>query len=142
MTSSIPKALATRLKQQAGVRCGYCRTSALVTGQPLTVEHIVPIARGGLSDEDNLWLSCRRCNQYKGTQVEAVDPETGVLVTLFNPRHQVWREHFTWSGDGTSIIGLTPCGRATVIALRLNHPDLVNARRLWVSVGWHPPQDA
>ena len=42
--------------------------------------------------------------------------------------------------DKTEIIGKTPCGRATVIALRLNFEQAVNARKLWVSVGWYPPK--
>jgi hypothetical protein len=141
MTSVIPEVVYERLRNQAGPRCGYCRTSSKITGQPLTVEHIIPLARGGLSDEDNLWLSCRRCNEYKGPQVEAVDPETGDSVLLFNPRRQSWREHFTWSSDGTLIVGLTSCGRATVSALKLNNPDIVAARLLWAGVGWHPPED-
>jgi len=137
--AELPAELLTRLQRQAGNRCGYCRTSPLITGQPLTVEHIIPVARGGLSDEQNLWLSCRRCNEYKGTQINATDTDTGQQVSLFNPRQQSWREHFAWSGDGTRIIGLTPCGRVTVLALKLNNDDIVSARRLWVSVGWHPP---
>ena len=139
--ADIPDAVLARLRQEAGRRCGYCRTSSKITGQPLTVEHILPVTRGGSSDEGNLWLACRRCNEFKGAQVEATDPETGEAVRLFNPRHQVWREHFAWSGDGTRINGLTPCGRATSVALRLNNEDIVSARRLWVSVGWHPPQE-
>jgi hypothetical protein len=54
---------------------------------------------------------------------------------------RAWHEHVAWSGDGTQVIGLTPCGRATVLALKLNNDDMVVARRLWVSVGWHPPDD-
>jgi len=141
MTPDISKALFARLRRQVGLRCGYCRTSAVVVGQPLTFEHIIPRARGGASDENNLWLSCRRCNGHKGTRVEAVDPETGLVVALFNPRRQVWSEHFSWSGDGTRVLGLTPCGRATVFALQLNNPDIVAARLLWVAADWHPPQE-
>ncbi len=136
---SFSTTLYARLQSQVGHHCGYCRTSAKITGQALTVEHIIPVARGGSSDEENLWLSCRPCNQYKGARVEALDPETGALVALFNPRRQVWEAHFTWSGNGALIIGLTACGRATVVALKLNHPDIVAARLLWISVGWHPP---
>jgi hypothetical protein len=110
-------------------------------GQPLTIEHIIPVARGGDSRPENLWLSCRRCNQYKGAKIEEVDPETGQTVPLFNPRTQSWAEHFHWSGDGTLVIGLTAVGRATVHALRLNNPEIVPARRIWVSIGWHPPAD-
>lgn len=71
-------------------------------------------------------------------ETEAVDPSTGRIEPLFNPRRQRRQEHFTWSEDGTRIIGLTPCGRATVEALRLNRPLAVSARAVWVSVGRHP----
>ena len=43
--------------------------------------------------------------------------------------------------DGTQIVGLTDCGRATVETLRMNNPRIVRARRLWASVGWHPPTE-
>jgi len=42
---------------------------------------------------------------------------------------------------GLFIVGLTPTGRATVNAIRINRPELVNARRLWIQIGNHPPQD-
>jgi hypothetical protein len=63
------------------------------------------------------------------------------MVPLFNPRRQVWREHFAWTTEGDRIIGLTTIGRATVIALDLNRPSLVKARQVWVAAGWHPPKD-
>ncbi len=138
--AAISTARYNRLKQQIGVRCGYCRTSSVLIARPLTVEHLIPRSKGGTSDEQNLWLSCRSCNQFKGTQIEAIDPDTKMVVPLFNPRIQSWSEHFRWSTDGLMIIGLTPVGRATVIALKLNHEHIVESRRLWVSVGWHPPK--
>jgi hypothetical protein len=73
--------------------------------------------------------------------MDAADPESVKTVALFNPREQRWRDHFAWSDDGTSVIGLTPCGRATIVALRLNRPLAVAARRIWVSVNRHPPKD-
>jgi hypothetical protein len=60
---------------------------------------------------------------------------------LFNPRTEHWPQHFSWDGEGTRIIGLTPTGRATVEALKLNNPYIVSARRMWVLAGWHPPED-
>ncbi|MBI4675381.1 MAG: hypothetical protein HY741_27365 [Chloroflexi bacterium] len=53
----------------------------------------------------------------------------------------IWQDHFAWSMDSDRILGLTPVGRATVIALNLNRPSLVRARQLWARFGWHPPQD-
>ena len=66
--------------------------------------------------------------------------EKGENVALFNPRQQKWSQHFAWSEDGTKIIGLTACGRATVIALKLNNSLAVIVRRNWVKAGWHPPK--
>lgn len=89
----------------------------------------------------NLWLACRLCNNYKGTQTQAIDPLTNSKVKLFNPRKQKWSRHFAWTDDGTNIIGITACGRATTIALQLNNIYAVTVRQAWVSAGWHPPSN-
>lgn len=108
---------------------------------PMHIEHIVPLAAGGTSEEDNLWLSCPLCNGYKGAQTHCHDPETGADTMLFNPRLQQWQAHFQWSEDGQQIVGKTACGRATVVALKLNNEFLLRARRRWAMAGWHPPGD-
>lgn len=135
----ITASLKRRLTRQARSRCGYRLTSERLTGIPLAVDHIIPVAAGGLTEESNLWLACRPCNEFKGTQVQAQDPATSQVVSLFNPRTQTWHTHFAWSPDGTLVVGLTATGRATVAALQLNHDLIVEARRQWVKVGWHPP---
>jgi hypothetical protein len=61
-------------------------------------------------------------------------------VALFNPRTQVWSEHFCWSADGVYIHGITPTGRGTVVALQLNNELAVEVRRNWILAGWHPPE--
>ena len=108
---------------------------------PMTLDHIIPQAAGGPTTEENLWLACRRCNEFKGVQIHGHDPETEEVVSLFNPRYQTWNEHFEWSEEGIKILGKSPCGRATVIALQMNNPEILVTRRLWVSVGWWPPQE-
>ena len=94
----------------AGHRCGYCQSDELLTGIPLSTEHIIPIAAGGETVRENLWRSCRPCNELKGARTHAEDPETNERVRLFNPRTQLWSEHFRWDEDGALIIGLTPEG--------------------------------
>jgi hypothetical protein len=137
---TIPDDVRARVRAQAGDRCGYCRSpQRLVLGR-LEIEHIIPKAKGGPDDEDNLWLACRLCNNFKGTQTDSMDPETGQRVALFDPRRQRWPENFTWSSDGTGVLGLTPCGRATIVALQLNNVIAVMVRREWVAAGWHPPR--
>jgi hypothetical protein len=130
-----------QVRQDAGERCGYCQASELVTATELVVDHIRPRSAGGPTARENLWLICTRCNQFKGDKVDVIDPQTGNQVLLFNPRTQVWNEHFAWSEDGTEVMGRTACGRATIEALHLNRKLLVLVRRRWASVGWHPPAE-
>ncbi len=131
--------LRRQVRADAGSRCGYCHTPEAFTGMTLDIEHLVPEARGGPTIRENLWLACSRCNDFKSDRMDAVDPETGEPVSLYNPRTQVWTEHFTWSPDGTRILGLTASGRATVVALRMNNELIVAARRFWVEAGRWPP---
>lgn len=128
-----------QIAEEAKYRCGYCQTQEVVSGIPLTVEHITPKAKGGSDDSANLWLSCRLCNEKKGTLIEAMNPETGDLVSLFNPRTQMWADHFTWSEDGIRIIPKTIVGRMTIDVLSLNDELGVRARAIWVKAGYHPP---
>jgi len=137
----IPKALRERVAAQARHRCGYCLTSEAIVGTPMEIDHIIPESIGGQTEEDNLWLACSLCNDHKSDRIAALDPLTGEIVRLFDPRHQVWNEHFAWTAEGDRIVGLTPVGRATVVALNLNRPSLVKARQAWCVVGWHPPKD-
>src|SRR5262245_55934953 len=126
----IPVALRRKIREQAYARCGYCLCSEVLIGMSLELEHLLPLALGGKTTEENLWLSCRRCNEAKGKQVEARDPETLEAVALFNPREQRWEEYFRWSDDGAEIVGKNVTGRATVVALKLNDPIIVVTRRL------------
>ncbi len=137
----IPDALRQRVAEASRFRCGYCLTSQLIVGPLLEIDHIIPEARGGTSAEDNLFLACPMCNSHKADRHEAIDPETGVTVLLFNPRTELWDEHFEWIEEGAVIRGKTPKGRATVALLNMNHNDVVTTRRLWVSAGWHPPKN-
>ena len=141
MTPDIPRWLRERVGVQARFRCGYCLTSEPIVGTPMEIDHLIPRALGGSDDEENLWLACSLCNTHKSDRITAEDSLTGEAVRLFNPRTMSWREHFAWTEEGDRIVGLTPNGRATVVALNLNRSVLVIARRRWASVGWHPPAD-
>lgn len=140
MTSySVPRSLREEVRQRAGFRCEYCLTAEWLNGIESEIDHIIPRSTSGTSDSSNLCLAGTSCNGYKQARSSAVDPNSGEIVSLFNPRLQQWHAHFTWSDDATRIIGLTPTGRATVEALRMNHPLLVSARTIWVTTGYHPP---
>ena len=87
----ISRAVRGRVAQAAGEQCGYCRTPQHIIGHRLTIDHIIPEARGGKAVEENLWLACLACNQFKGARVRARDPITRRHVRLFNPRQQEWK---------------------------------------------------
>jgi hypothetical protein len=131
-----------RIRAEARNRCGYCLSPQNLVMARLEIEHIIPLAKGGTNDESNLWLACPICNSHKSDKTSAVDPETGETVPLFNPRAQKWSDHFRWSEDGIRILGLTPIGRASIIALHLSDdPDALEVRSYWVLAGWHPPTE-
>ena len=138
----IPVEVARRVREAARHRCGYCLSPQHLVMARLEIEHIVPLAAGGTSDESNLWLGCPLCNRAKGQQVTAVDPVTGEVVPIFNPRTERRANHFRWSADGLCIVGRTPTGRAPVAALNLDSDsDALLVRSYWVEAGWHLPTD-
>ena len=137
--SKIAAKLKTKIRRQAKNRCGYCILPQSLNPGWLEIEHILATANGGTDDEENLWLACRLCNGYKGSQKKAVDPKTGKKVSLFNPRKDDWNRHFEWKKK--RIAGRTACGRATVSALKLNNEIILPVRKKWIEAGWFPPKN-
>jgi hypothetical protein len=128
-----------RVIQRAQGCCEYCRCQVDFATQSFSVEHIIPLTHEGASSLDNLALACQGCNGHKYTKRTVEDPIDGAVVPLFHPREQKWHDHFRWSDDFTLIIGLTPTGRATVAALKMNRLGVVNLRRVLFALGEHPP---
>ncbi|HEX8920113.1 MAG TPA: HNH endonuclease [Pyrinomonadaceae bacterium] len=114
--------------------CEYCRAPEVVFNLPFEVEHIAPQSRGGVTAESNLALSCRSCNLYKSDYVSAVDELTRQEADLFNPRRDLWHEHFSIVEETGEIKGLSASGRATVSRLHINSPAQVEARKQWLQL--------
>lgn len=125
--------------ERAQYRCEYCQSWMNYATQPFVFEHIIPHSRGGDTTKENLALACGGCNGHKYNKTEAPDPLSGRMVPLYNPRQQRWQDHFSWNEDFTRVVGLTATGRATIKALRMNRPGVVNMRKLLRTVGKHPP---
>lgn len=118
--------------------CEYCLSQARFSMQSFSIEYIIPVNKGGMSEVENLALSCQGCNNHKYNKTEGYDPVSHCVVPLYNPRQQKWKEHFIWNEDCTMIIGTTPKGRATVIILHLNREGLVNLRNVLYKAKKHP----
>lgn len=135
----IPENLRLAIMSQFGHRCAYCQSQQRISGVRLTVAHIIPESLGGLTEQSNLCLACWDCNLNKAAKIAVYDPLSQEQIRLFHPQQQIWSAHFLWSKSGVSIMAQSAIGRVTIEAIRLNRPQLVLARELWVSVGWHPP---
>lgn len=140
MSTAVPKPLRAAVRERANGRCEYCQSAEIYCGYEFEVDHITPVATGGLTVLDNLALACSNCNAHKNARIQAPDPQTNALTNLFHPRRDRWDEHFAWGEDGTHISGLTDRGRATILALQMNNSTIVFARAFWVEYGVHPPK--
>jgi hypothetical protein len=107
-------------------------------GATFHVEHIRPTSLGGPSTLENLAWACPSCNLHKADRIEAIDPQNGDIVPLFNPRTDNWNNHFQW--DGYRVAPLTPIGRTTVAALSFNHPRRLRIREAEEFFGLFPPE--
>lgn len=139
MSNSVSAADKRFVAERAGYVCEYCFSQLRYSPDPFSVDHIVPVARGGFNNVNNLALACQGCNGFKFTATEAVDPITGETAPLYNPRRDRWSEHFAWNVDFTLILGITPIGRATVARLQINRPGVTDLRIVLRAFGRHPP---
>ena len=132
-------ALAQSVRMRAGSRCEYCRMSATLYRTAFHVDHVIAVKHGGPTILENLALACLHCNLHNGTDIASLDPATGALTPLFNPRTDSWSDHFTCSGP--LVVGRTAVGRATVRLLQLNDSLLVAVRDSLAGEGmWPPPE--
>lgn len=108
-------------------------------GAEFHIDHVIPTSKGGSDELDNLALACVSCNLSKSDRLSFVDSETSTAVAAFNPRLDDWNVHFRF--EAYQLLGLTPIGRATIEALKLNSPNRILIRKAEESLGLYPPDD-
>jgi 5-methylcytosine-specific restriction endonuclease McrA len=62
--------LRTFIKKRDDYKCCSCRNG--IENEPnllLEIDHILPISKGGLTNEENLQTLCWRCNRSKGSKI-------------------------------------------------------------------------
>ena len=92
--SHIGADLRREVTRRAANCCVYCLLNQDAVFFRFEIDHIIAEKHRGTSTSHNLCLSCPDCNAYKGSDIGSIDPVTGELTPLFNPRTQVWSDHF------------------------------------------------
>jgi hypothetical protein len=129
----VPSSVRDQVRLRAGARCEYCLLPDKYSSYGFHVDHIIPVNRHEGSDEMlKLAWACFRCNTTKAGDIASYDYEagTGLLTPLFNPRTQVWNDHFELAGP--LIIGKSSVGRVTVRILEMNSEKQLNVRQLLI----------
>jgi hypothetical protein len=131
--SYVSAALRRQVYDRAKGSCEYCWIPELAVLISHEVDHMIAEKHGGQTDEDNLALACTSCNKFKGSDLASIDPLNSEIVRLYQPRNDLWREHFQFqSGE---ILPLTAIGRVTVRLLQLNRSERVAVRRVLEQAG-------
>jgi len=137
MTSnSISTDLGKLVLQRASGCCEYCLIHQDYSIYTHEVDHIIAVKHGGVTTEDNLAFSCLSCNRYKGSDFATIDQLSQEIVPLFNPRRQVWNEHFFLKG--ARIEGRTQIGQGTARLLQFNLPNRMLERQVLISQNLYP----
>ena len=133
------EALVRLVWERARSRCEYCQLPQALTRLPCQIDHGIAVKHRGPTLAGNLALSCFACNNHKGPNIAGIDPISGKLTPLFNPRRHKWARHFRW--DGPVLRGQTAIGRATVAVLEVNLPYRVALRQALIEAAVFPARD-
>jgi HNH endonuclease len=139
MSRYIPADLRRLVSERANCLCEYCLSFEGYSAVKFQIEHIVSIKHGGLTVSENLALACIFCNLSKGTDVGTFLYGQHI-VRLFNPRTDLWKEHFEFFG--VQILPLTEIGEATVKILQLNDVERLTERQELSTYGLYPHPNA
>ena len=132
----IPAELRRLVVVRADRLCEYCLIHEDDTFFGCEIDHIVSEKHGGLTVPGNLAYACLACNRNKGTDLGSIWEPSGSLVRFFNPRLDVWSDHF--SLDGAIIRPITPIGSVTDRIFRFNDIERVLEREALLALGRYP----
>jgi hypothetical protein len=136
---ALPVALRRLVRERAAFRCEYCLLAEDDAYFPHEPDHVIAAKHGGATEASNLALACFDCNRNKGSDIASIDPDSGSLTPLFNPRTQSWQQHF--QAVAGRIATNTPIGRVTVAVLRMNLAVRVEVRGELAGLGrWPSPK--
>ncbi|WP_266367405.1 HNH endonuclease [Tellurirhabdus rosea] len=123
----ISPVLRQRVAERAFFQCVYCLFPEENTFFRHQVDHIISLKHGGTSEFANLAYSCWLCNSFKGSDIASIDWSNGQLFRFYNPRVDVWSEHFKL--NQLVIDPLSSIGAVTAAIFRFNDPERIEERK-------------
>ena len=133
----ISSKIRTQVWQRAFDCCEYCllhRETAFFTHE---IDHIISLKHKGKNILLNLALACYYCNRNKGTDIGSI--YKGQFIRFFNPRKDVWQEHFQLDLPTATIQSLSPIGEITATILGFNQVDRIIERQILIASNKYPP---
>jgi hypothetical protein len=79
----IPRKLREKVSADARRHCGYWLTREAIVGSPMEIDHLIPEALGGLTEEENLWLACSLIERVERIRVRTVKDNTFELAVTY-----------------------------------------------------------
>ena len=127
------KKLRQQVAKNADFKCEYCLTPEFFLATTFHIDHIRSIKHGGKTISQNLAYACPHCNQNKGSDIASYTEEDE-LVRLFNPRKDIWNEHFEVLESGI-ITPISSVGEATINTLSFNQLERIIFRKSLIEIG-------
>jgi hypothetical protein len=134
--SYVSAALRRLVTERAREQCEYCLFPQTASLFAFEMEHIIAEKHDGITESENLALSCPCCNRFKGSDLGSIDPQTQQLTPFFHPRRQQWSDHFRL--ESGTIVPLTPEGRVTAKILQFNLSERILEREQLSRIGAYP----
>jgi hypothetical protein len=126
--------------RRANHQCEYCLIDEQDTFLGCQIDHVIAEKHGGETIFENLAVACTLCNRAKGSDIATL--VDGALTRLYNPRVELWTDHFGIAKDQITILSKTSVGQATISLLEINTNDRLLERQTLNELGLYPPFDA
>jgi hypothetical protein len=136
MKQKVTDEMREKVRKRAEHRCEYCLLPERDGLIKFHVEHIRSSKHGGSDDLENLAYACPDCNLFKGTDLGTILGEDETFTRFFNPRKDVWEEHF--KVVDCTIYPNTEIGEATIKIFQMNKPERTELRQLFAEDGLYP----
>jgi len=126
MSRYVVESIRLFVAKRAGYCCEYCKIEEEISLYSFQIDHIISLKHGGKTEPENLAYSCFLCNNSKGSDVGTVLQPEMIFTRLFNPRIDIWSEHFVY--EDCNFYAITLVREATIKVLKLNDIDRIIER--------------